>query len=178
MNAQRRARYGRIERLVDELLDADPTASSAPIAVEDMVRRLGITLRKGALEEVSGLLVRQGDTATIGVNSTHPRVRQRFTIAHEFGHFLLHQGIEEHVDHGYRVNFRNEESSLARDVEEIEANFFAASLLMPKRMLDAMDAVNALDDDAMVRDLAKRFDVSAHAMSLRLANVYRRYAPY
>jgi Zn-dependent peptidase ImmA (M78 family) len=76
------------------------------------------------------------------------------------------------------VNYRNDVSSLARDVEEIEANFFAASLLMPKRMLDACNGIDAIDDDRRVRELAKRFSVSAHAMSLRLANVYSRYAPY
>jgi Zn-dependent peptidase ImmA (M78 family) len=108
-----------------------------------------------------------------------PRMtRRRFTIAHEFGHYLLHEGISEHVNYGYRVNFRDQESSLARDVEEIEANFFAASLLMPRSMLDACGAVHAVDSDVLVRNLAKRFQVSQHAMSLRLANVYRRYTPF
>ena len=143
-----------------------------------MVREYGIELRRGDLEDVSGLLVRGEETAVIGVNSGQSRVRQRFTIAHEFGHFLLHEGIREHVDHGYRVNYRDQESALARDVEEIEANFFAASLLMPKRLLDARDAVHAIDDDLLVAALAKEFNVSRHAMSLRLANVYSRFAPY
>lgn len=178
MNVARRARYGRIERMVEDLLTEDPAAAAPPVPLEEMVRRRGITLRKGDLGEVSGLLVRDGDTAVIGVNSGQSRVRQRFTIAHEFGHFMLHEGMKEHVDHGYRVNFRNQESSLARDVEEIEANFFAASLLMPKRLLDESGAVNAVDNDILVTDLAKRFNVSGHAMSLRLANVYRRYTPF
>lgn len=49
---------------------------------------------------------------------------------------------------------------------------------MPRRLLDQLNAVEAIDDDDMVRDLARRFDVSGHAMSLRLANAYRRFAPY
>lgn len=178
MSTFRRARYGRIERMVDELLDADGIGDAPPVPVEAMIHRRGISLQKGDLEDVSGLLVRDGSSSIIGVNGSHPAVRQRFTIAHEFGHFLLHEGIVEHVDHGYRVNYRNDESSLARDVEEIEANFFAASLLMPKRMLDACGGVDAIDDDQRVKQLATRFNVSAHAMSLRLANVYRRFAPY
>lgn len=185
--ALQRARYAKIERLVDKLLASAPPGP--PIGVEAMVRQRGITLRKGDLGEVSGLLVRREGEVTIGVNSTQHRVRQRFTIAHEFAHFILHDGIVEHVDHSYRinprdaepnirVNYRSEASSQATDVEEIEANFFAASLLMPRVQLDQHSAVLAIDDDREVKRLAALFDVSAHAMSLRLANVYRRYAPF
>ncbi len=188
MMAPRRARYSKIERIVDSLLASSP--GGPPVNVETMVRERGVILRKGDLGEVSGLLVRDGNVATIGTNAQQHRVRQRFTIAHEFGHFLLHEGIVEHVDHTYRimphdtgadgprVNFRSDLSSQATDVEEIEANFFAASLLMPRSLLDQASAVLAIDDDRGVKHLANLFDVSAHAMSLRLSNVYRRFAPY
>lgn len=174
-----RARYGKIERLVHDLIAGERLGGLPPVPVEAMVRARGIEIHEGVLDDdISGLLVRAGDGTTIGVNAGHALTRRRFTIAHEFGHFLLHEGISEHVDHGYRVNFRDQESALARDVEEIEANFFAASLLMPKGILDACGAVDALDSDSAVRDLAQRFLVSQHAMSLRLANVYRRFAPF
>lgn len=178
MTPARRARYSRIERIVDGLVEG---VHAAPVPVEAMVRAHGITLRSGDLgEDVSGLLIRGGDgaDAIIGVNATQPRTRRRFTIAHEFGHFLLHEGISEHVDQGYRVNFRSGESALATNVEEIEANFFAASLLMPRRLLDAHGAIEAVDSDSLVGQLAATFEVSRHAMSLRLANVYREHAPY
>lgn len=185
----RRARYTRIERIVDVLLSSAP--AGPPVAIERMVREHGIDLRRGDLGEVSGLLVRDGQGTVIGVNSTQSPVRQRFTIAHEFGHYMLHDEISEHVDHAYsvgrrpateqaepRVYFRSEASSQATDVEEIEANFFAASLLMPRAMLDSRNAVAAMDDDRAVRQLARDFNVSQHAMSLRLANVYRQFAPF
>jgi Zn-dependent peptidase ImmA (M78 family) len=172
----RRARYTKIERTVDGLLAAGPR--TVPVPVERMVQDRGIVLRKGDLGDVSGLLLRDLDGATIGVNSTQSPVRQRFTIAHEFGHFLLHEAIVEHVDHGYRINNRSAVSSQATEVEEIEANFFAASLLMPRSMLAERDAIGALDDDRMVKALARAFDVSQHAMSLRLANLYRQFVPY
>jgi Zn-dependent peptidase ImmA (M78 family) len=76
------------------------------------------------------------------------------------------------------VNFRSAESSQATNVEEIEANFFAASILMPKHMLDPLSAELALDNDAMVADLARRFQVSRLAMSLRLANLYEEATPF
>lgn len=172
-----RARYSRIERVVEGLL-LEANITEPPVPVERMVGNHGLEVRRGDLGDVSGLLVRDGAGAVIGVNSTQSRVRQRFTIAHEFGHYLLHEGIREHVDQGYRVNYRDEESGLARNVEEIEANFFAASLLMPRRFLNARKAVRAIDDDGLVALLAKEFNVSRHAMSLRLASVYRSQSPF
>jgi len=172
-----RARYSKIEGMT-ELLLTQHRQVRPPVRVENIVRGLGLEVRAGDLKDVSGLLVRTGDTAVIGVNSTQSRVRQRFTIAHELGHFLLHEGIQHHVDHNYRVNFRSEVSSSATSVDEIEANFFAASLLMPRHFLDAVNAVDAMDDDARVAELARAFDVSRHAMSLRLVNVYQHHSPY
>ena len=171
-----RARYSKIQRMVDGLLSG--VGPSVPVPVERLVSGYGIEVKRGDLGDVSGLLLREPDGAVIGVNSTQSKVRQRFTIAHEFGHFLLHEGMIEHVDLNYRVNYRSSISSEATSIEEIEANFFAAALLMPKTFLDARGAQNALDDDNMVRALAREFNVSQLAMSLRLANVYRQYVPF
>jgi Zn-dependent peptidase ImmA (M78 family) len=76
------------------------------------------------------------------------------------------------------VNFRSAESSQATNVEEIEANYFAASILMPQHMLDALSAEEAVDNDDMVADLARQFHVSRLAMSLRLANLYEEATPF
>jgi Zn-dependent peptidase ImmA (M78 family) len=173
----RRARYSKIERLVSVLLDHNDE-KSAPVHIERIVKYHGIEVRAGDLKEVSGLLVRSSGSAIIGVNSTQSRQRQRFTIAHEFGHFLLHEGLINHIDRDYRINFRSDESSLATNVDEIEANFFAASILMPKEFLDHENAVDALDSDRKVAELAKKYDVSRHAMSLRLVNLYSRHSPF
>lgn len=172
-----RARYAKIARMVATLLEQNGEGGP-PVHVERIVKRFGLEIRAGDLKDVSGLIVRSGQTATIGVNSTQSRVRQRFTIAHEFGHFLLHEGLTHHVDRDYRVNYRSDESSKAINVEEIEANFFAASLLMPKEFLDRDNAVEAIDNDSKVQELAKRYDVSRHAMSLRLVNIYELYTPF
>jgi Zn-dependent peptidase ImmA (M78 family) len=173
----RRARYSKIDAMVLRLL-AQHDQTRPPVRIERIARELGIELRSGALGDVSGVLVRRGETATIGTNSGQSAQRQRFTIAHELGHFLLHEGITNHVDRSYRVNYRSAESSQATNVEEIEANYFAASILMPKHMLDAQNAEEALDNDGMVGSLAKQFQVSRLAMSLRLANLYEEATPF
>jgi Zn-dependent peptidase ImmA (M78 family) len=172
-----RPRYGKIEKLVDAvLLEAGIVGPAVPI--EKIVRKHRIDLKIGNLEDVSGLLVRVADGVTIGVNGSHPEVRKRFTIAHEFGHYMLHSGISAHYDRDYRINFRSRESSEATNIEEIEANFFAASILMPKHFLDRNEAVLSLDNDEEVARLAKKYNVSRHAMSLRLGNVYRVHRPF
>lgn len=84
--------------------------------------------------DVSGMLVRQDDSIVIGVNQDHPESRQRFTIAHELGHLILHRGRPLVVD-SVRVNLRDSRSSMATDLEEIEANSFAAELLMPRDLV-------------------------------------------
>lgn len=173
----RRARYSKIEAMVERLL-GQHNQSRPPVRIERIAKDLGVELRSGNLDDVSGVLVRRGDAAVIGVNSTQSPQRQRFTIAHELGHFLLHEGITNHVDRSYRVNYRSAESSQATNVEEIEANFFAAAVLMPKHMLDAENAELALDNDSMVGALAKQFQVSRLAMSLRLVNLYEDATPF
>ena len=99
-------------------------------------------------------------------------------MAHEYGHYFLHEGLHAHSDQGFRVNFRDNESATAAHVDEIEANYFAACLLMPKKFLDEVNAHEAIDDDDGVRRLSKLFEVSQHAMSLRLVNIYARHAPF
>ena len=90
----------------------------------------------------------------------------------------LVQDLTSHSDVNFRVKYRDRKSSEATDVEEIEANFFAASILMPRDFLDAARAFEALGDDEDVARLASLFEVSNHAMSLRLANEYSHQRPF
>lgn len=113
----------------------------------------------------------------IGVNGRHSTTRQRFTIAHELGHAMLHEGRELHVDEGFRIDLRSRESSTGTNIEEIEANTFAASLLMPTRFLQRDLEAGHIDIEAdqQVEALAKSYDVSRSAMSYRLLNLPARW---
>jgi Zn-dependent peptidase ImmA (M78 family) len=171
-----RPRYGRIEQLADTLLSQ--AGIKAPfVPIEDIVKTRGITIRVMDLKEISGLLVRDSNVTVIGVNKTHPLTRRRFTIAHECAHALLHDGKEVRYDTDFRVDFRSDTSSLGVDVEEMEANFFAACILMPRRFLEADPLICELDvEDAAptVKALAARYKVSTQAMSIRLGNLTAR----
>src|SRR5262249_6216347 len=127
---------------------------------------------------VSGALIRKGkDSVIIGVNSAHHSNRQRFTIAHEIGHYALHKGCKLHVDQDFRINWRADNSSTRNSHEEVEANRFAAELLMPVFLI-ARDLLRFDDvDDDTVRWLSRRYKVSSQAMQIRLTNL-GYIAPY
>jgi Zn-dependent peptidase ImmA (M78 family) len=167
-------RRRKIESLVRELL-ARHKISEAPVPVEKIARAEGATIFYQALEgDMSGFIYRDKERVVIGVNTHHARVRQNFTTAHELGHLLLHEQEQLHVDHSFRVRLRNDVSSQGTDEAEREANFFAASLLMPKDFLES-DLVGEdyfdLLDDAFLRSLALRYGVSAQALVNRLKNL-------
>lgn len=87
--------------------------------------------------------------------------RQRFTIAHELGHKVLH-GVEK--DRETPPDFMSD----SHDPDEVEANRFAAELLMPE------DYVRAAVDVRGIKNLAKLaglFLVSTGAMKWRLTNL-------
>ena len=171
-----RPRYARIQQLTDTLLvEAGVTAPVVP--VEDIIRSRGIAIQRATnLGDVSGLVFRKGKEIIIGVNTKQIATRQRFTLAHELAHALLHHGEEIRFDKEFQVNLRSETSGLGIDVKEIEANFFAACLLMPQRFLEADPEAALVDveDAHAVASLAKRYKVSAHAMSIRLGNLAGR----
>jgi Zn-dependent peptidase ImmA (M78 family) len=171
-----RPRYSRIQHLTEALL-VEAGVTAPPVPVEEIIKARGIRIQPTAsLGDVSGLVLRKGGEIIIGVNKKEVRTRQRFSLAHELAHALLHPGKEVRFDRDFRVNLRSEASGLGVDVEEIEANFFAACLLMPRRFLQADPEAALLDveDVDAVRKMANRYGVSAHAMSIRLGNLAPR----
>jgi Zn-dependent peptidase ImmA (M78 family) len=151
----------------------DSGVSKAPVPVDRIARHLNIEVRYSPTrEDVSGALVVKDGAAFIAVNDAHHENRQRFTIAHEIGHFQLHNAGEQvHFDEDFRVYGRNKNSSLATDPQEIEANRFAAELLMPQKFLfDDFSGIKG-DQEEVVARLAKRYKVSPQAMEYRLANL-------
>lgn len=146
-----------------------------PVPLEAIAQRLGLTLESTPLgDDISGVLVLDGERGVIGYNATHPRVRQRFTIAHECAHFLLHaRSSKLFIDKKYRVYARNEQSSTGEDRMEVEANQLAAALLMPEELVreEVLNVGFDLGDERALETLANEFQVSRLAMSHRLANL-------
>ncbi len=165
-----------VRRLVEELLENNGI-TEPPVPIERIANHYGATIAKAPHEEgLSGFLLREGpNSAVIGVNKSHGKARQRFTIAHELGHLALHAAERIHVDRSAVVFLRSPKSSNGVDPSEVEANLFAAELLMPRRFLENdIDPEQGVDveDNEIISDLAERYQVSPQAMSIRLANVF------
>lgn len=144
-----------------------------PVPVDIVARFMGAQIRYSPIEgELAGMLVRKEGQIIIGVNSLHHPNRQRFTIAHECGHLLLHKG-EIHIDHSFRINRRDEVSAMASDPDEIEANRFAAELLMPYAMIidDLVARHIDIEDEVEIKKLAQKYGVSVQAMTHRITNL-------
>ncbi|QYU70071.1 ImmA/IrrE family metallo-endopeptidase [Leptolyngbya sp. 15MV] len=116
---------------------------------------------------VSGMLVRHGDTFGI-LYATHiPSAGfQRFSIAHELAHFLI-EGHPESIfaageTHASRAGF------VTRDPYEIEADHYAAGLLMPDNLFRAA-AMRVGDGLRGIEELADRCVTSLTATAIRYA---------
>lgn len=143
----------------------------APVDVEGLARALGIVVDRDFLpDDISGM-IEPTDVGTyrITVNRGHAHTRQRFTIAHELGHFLLHEhligsGIDD--DRAYRSTSAGRYYNTAiGPKEETDANKIAASILMPIELIKPRR-------DEGADQLAEDFGVSVHAMSIRLGVPY------
>jgi Zn-dependent peptidase ImmA (M78 family) len=170
-----------IENRAYELLTKFDVASY-PIPIEDLARSLGIRVHYEPFDgDLSGILLRDEDRTIIGINSRHASVRQRFTVAHELGHFLLHAGNKVHVDREFRVNFRDVTHTTGSAGEEMEANRFAAAILMPESLMreafrrKTSNGFDPLGDDdeavEFIQKLAREFKVSYQALLIRLGEL-------
>lgn len=169
------------------LLAAD--IANPPVSPYQVAKHLNLEIKEQDLGDISGLLVIRNGKATIGVNKlegTTDDVRTRFTIAHEIGHFVLgheKEGKEMFVDRAnqqFSMFMRSEESTKGTNPQEIQANAFAAALLMPEpfvraelhRMIDEGQSTDLSgNDDKFVEKLALKFKVSQMAMTYRLGNL-------
>jgi Zn-dependent peptidase ImmA (M78 family) len=155
-----------IERLAEDLL-RKTGVKVTPVPVEEIASKHQIRIRRAPHANFSGMLIRKDGRALIGVSTTESLVRQRFTIAHELGHFFLHPNKDAFVD------YRDNKKGVMRTPREREANMFAAALLMPRHLLlkDVRSVGrNGFSEEEVVM-LAKRYDVSEDAMRFRLMNV-------
>jgi hypothetical protein len=145
----------------------------APVDVVGLAEELGLRVNFSFLDPgVSGELRRVSeDSYEINVNARDPETRQRFTIAHELGHFINHRdligdGVDD--DRAYRsTSVGRYHNTRIGPKQETEANKFAASLLMPR------DIISELKGDGLSRSqMAKRLGVSEHALAIRTGDQY------
>jgi len=137
-----------------------------PVDVNKVSERLGFRVIPFDFpDDTSAVLLIEGTVRSIGVNRRHAPVRQRFSAAHELGHYL-----SGHEDFSGEYHLKVEDRTLYEDPEyrqELEANEFAAELLMPNFMLKKDVQHIGLDVPA----LAQKYKVSEQAMWIQLINL-------
>ncbi|BAV96648.1 ImmA/IrrE family metallo-endopeptidase [Bacillus cereus] len=144
-------------------LMAESGLGGVPVDVASVAALLGMHLQYEQMsEEMSGYLENRAGRWVIGVNSLHAGVRQRFTIAHEVAHYVLHRDQQG--------SFRDVifmRRSMNANAMEKQADRFAAELLMPESQVVSDIRGGLLN----VHALAARYNVSALAMKYRLQNL-------
>jgi Zn-dependent peptidase ImmA (M78 family) len=139
---------------------------STPVPIDAIIADIGLNLDYEILDDnISGYIERKRDGSyRIAVNAFHPKVRQRFTAAHELGHYIYHRDLlgEGVADsRAYRSEGTDRPNANIRLIHERQANSFAANVLMPRHRLSSVAGQSTAT-------LAAMFEVSQEAMRIRL----------
>lgn len=145
---------------------------SSEIDIEAIAMERGAIVVEGSLKGAEGRLSILGPQALITIKSDIPEPgKKRFIIAHELGHFELHQAKFPAV------------SCLESDLSEwgknkpleVEANYFAAELLMPEHIFKRKTEGKELSK-SLIESLSKEFQTSLTATSIRFVTLRPEYA--
>ena len=160
--------FNRIQIGEKEVLDK--YLAEYPVKLGQIARELGVSIKVSNLGTgVSGQIKNENNHYVIRVNRHEARNRQRFTIAHELAHFLLHKEIIDSAPDGIRDNvlYRSGEPEHV----EFEANRLAADIVMPLGLVRQVlqEDFDGVVTEATIDGLAARFQVSKAAMEIRLS---------
>lgn len=158
----------RPKQLVDEILKQNPLLP-LPVPVVELATLAGISkIEPLSSTNFEGTLIANAEktAGAIFYNGTVPRPRQKFTIGHELGHFLL----PWHRQTSFECTVEDI-SSRARKDWEIQANQFSAELLMPEALVKSRLHVLRDPELAHIQVLSDQFEVSFEAAARRLVEL-------
>lgn len=137
---------------------------SVPVDPFAIAKELSIDVRLDPAlgDDVAGVIIKEYDEdPVIYINASDSRVRQRFTCAHEIGHYIERTIVQDQPDDDF--GFTDKRQSGPNDIHEFFADMFAANLLMPEH--DVRLLAEQHGDKTVA--LARAFDVSLPAMRIR-----------
>ena len=140
------------------------------LVLEDLALSLGVLVIEAKLDKADARLLRKGPRGLIRVNRDIPEPgRKRFAIAHELGHWALHRESQVNA-----CTDQNMVSMYRASPAEVEANYFAAELLMPGDLF-APRIRRVRPSFALITSLANEFRTSLTAAAVRYAEVSDDY---
>lgn len=165
------------------LLESDDNTTAEVDVVSICLKHFGLAIHFTDLQEAYGentlgmviaehkLIFCDNSIEPIGENKTVKERIMRFTVAHELGHYLFHQ---EYMTSDRPPLFYHELSEVEKTRVEIQANIFAAMLLMPEKpFTETYDLLKAqeLKSKTIVERLSELFNVSKESVGYRIEAV-------
>jgi len=146
-------------------------SSPSELVLEDLALALGVLVMEAPLDRADARLIRKGcrGLVRLKVDIAEPG-RKRFALAHELGHWLLHKELSQ-IRACTDQNMVNKYKASA---PEVEANYFAAELLMPEKLFTPRLKKSRLSFD-LIKSLAQEFGTSLTATAIRCAEVTDDY---
>lgn len=167
------------ERIAREVIDQVERSEGGlplPVPVDAIAIAAGITeIRRVDAASFEGMLVQDDakQSGAIAVNRRSSPERGRFTVSHELGHFLhpLHDG-EQFACTKADLTLASASRGDWHGVREVEANVFAAELLMPERLMAPFLRRRGSPEIATILGLHREFGVSKEAAARRLVTIH------
>jgi|SRR3989344_562486 len=179
-----------IKKQAEELIDK--YVLTVPVHMFELADLMGIKWQSTSTERLKKIIERKSNkkdiipnwedvygyfdhtTKTIYLNDENQSItRQRFTIAHEIGHMILHHNLQSLM----RKIFLRQDVVVPRDEIEAEANYFAGYLLMPDGAIEdrLKYTVLMIGGEQIIKKFAKLFAVSPEAMRVRFKTFKKEY---
>lgn len=145
--------------------------SPKDLVLEDLALAMGVLVFEDHLDGADARLVRKGAKGILRVKESIPeRGRKRFAIAHELGHWVLHEKVSQLL----ACTSDDMVAQYKASPPEIEANYFASALLMPEFLFRQRTRGNRPSIE-LVKSIAEDFDTSLTAAVLRYVELAKDY---
>jgi len=156
-------------QIVNEIIKQLPDLT-IPVPLDEIATTVGIEkIEYSPLDGFEGVLLANPEKTTGGIiiNSNSRHHRQRFSLGHELGHFMIpRHGHEMHCGINDLTTSESKQLTSKQRIE-LEANQFSAELLMPSKIFKSRNGFNVEPSMECLLKQAEDFDVSFEACALR-----------
>jgi len=142
------------------------------VTIEDVIYALNIPLKYSKLTNCDGRIIHGEGKSLIVINdSIDFETRRNFTLAHELGHYLMHRNdLIQHVDDSASLAWFDTKNKTKISQQEIEANTFAAEILLPTHLF-IEEVYKQPFDPNLIRSISDKYNVSRSSIIYRFVEM-------